>query len=64
MRFFSDERGQDGFEYLLVVGAVVVAVVISFMAFDALVFDVVGHACEGVDTVESAAPGDCITETP
>ena len=37
-----------------------VAVVISFMAFDAVVFEVVGNSCEGVDTVQSVAPGDCI----
>lgn len=64
MRFFRDERGQDAFEYLLVLGAVVVAIVISFAAFDAVVFDVSGTACESVDTAASTEAGDCINTEP
>jgi len=65
MRLLRDDRGQDAFEYLLVLGTLVVALVIGFMAFDAMVGQVVAHSCPSVDTVVSTTAGQCIeTATP
>ena len=63
-RFLLDDRGQDALEYLLVIGTLVVALVIGFMAFDGAVAEVVGHSCPSVDTVVSTTAGDCVTEAP
>jgi hypothetical protein len=54
-----EERGQDVFEYLLVVGAIVVAFAVGFLAYDTLVADFLGSACDSVNT---AGPGstECI----
>lgn len=61
-----DQRGQDTFEYLLVVGAVVVPLVLALLAFEGLIPDFVGHSCESVDTAADpgATNGSCINESP
>jgi hypothetical protein len=47
----ADERAQDTFEYLLVVGAVVVAMAAALIAgFALLLPEVVGLVCPAVDT--------------
>jgi hypothetical protein len=47
----ADERAQDAFEYLLVVGAVVVAMAAALIAgFALLLPEVVGLVCPAVDT--------------
>lgn len=58
----ATEDAQNVFEYVLTVGLVVVAMVASFLAFDAVVAQVVGFACPAVDTADGlAAVGSCIT---
>lgn len=58
----SDDHAQDTVEYMLVVGAVVVAMVVSFMAFDAVIAGILGLVCPAVDTGNPlAAIGTCIT---
>ena len=48
-----DERAQDGFEYLLVVGGVTVAVIIAIAtpAGGALVDAVVNGTCDAINTI-------------
>ena len=60
MGLLRQEQGQTGIEYLLVVGAVVVAFVIGFQALMPEVFrNVVGVICPSVDT--AAAGSSCLT---
>lgn len=50
----ADERAQDTFEYLLVVGAIVVAMAAALIAGLALLLpEVVGLVCPAVDTAAS-----------
>ena len=61
------ERAQGAIEYLLVIGAVAVAVMLVFMGFDTVVREFVGHACHSIDTAvtPTATAGSCIaTATP
>lgn len=44
-----DERGQDALEYLLVVGAVVVAFIGAFYGWDAMIGAVLKVLCPSVD---------------
>lgn len=56
------DLAQDTLEYMLIVGGVVVAIVISLMAFDTLVAGILGLVCPAVDTADPlAAIGTCIT---
>lgn len=60
-RLIHDERAQDALEYLMVIGAVVVALVIALLGFDTVIPQVVGHLCPGVDTANPAvAVGSCL----
>ena len=56
------EEAQDAFEYLLVIGGVVVGIIVALLAFDVVVAQVVGHLCPSVDTANPlSAIGNCIT---
>lgn len=62
MNQIADRRAQNTFEYVLMVGVVVVALAVSFLAFDVVVEQVMGLACPGVDTADGlSAVGSCIT---
>jgi Flp pilus assembly pilin Flp len=57
LRLLQEETAQDTLEYLLVVGAVSVAVVIGLsLGFKALVPQVLNHLCSTVDPLE---PSGC-----
>jgi len=59
------ERAQNTFEYLLVVGAVVVAAVAAMIAgFELLLPQVAGLVCPSVDTAANpiATIGSCLQE--
>lgn len=48
----GDERAQDAFEYLLVIGGVTVAVVVAVSAFGANpVNQVISGVCDAIDTI-------------
>lgn len=66
LKLLRHERAQDSFEYLLVVGVVVVLIVAGFVEmFGVTVPRMLGPMCPGVDPVFSSGPGDCfITPTP
>ena len=60
-RLCRGEAGQNAFEYMLVLGGVVAAVVAALLTFDVLIAEFVGHVCPGVDTANGlSAVGDCI----
>lgn len=52
------EEAQDGFEYLLVVGGVSVAIVLAMAAVPGLIPAVVSGVCGAIDT---AIPGPALT---
>ncbi len=56
------QGGQGALEYLLVVGAVVVAMAVAFMGFDSVIGELLGHVCPSVDTAANplATVGSCI----
>lgn len=57
------ERAQNSFEYLLVVGAVVVAIVgVMIAGFALLIPEVAGHVCPSVDTAADpvSTVGSCL----
>ena len=56
---FSD-AAHDTFEYMLVIGIVVVLVVAGLFAFDDVVAAVMHNSCPSVDTAQQAPAGDCI----
>jgi len=59
------ERAQNTFEYMLVVGAVVVAMVAAMIAgFELLLPEVAGLVCPSVDTAANpiATIGSCLQE--
>lgn len=62
MGWFRQEQGQSGTEYLLVVGAVVVAMDIALQTFTPdIVHAVEGLLCPSVDTaVPAATVGSCL----
>jgi len=62
MSFFADEHGQDTFEYVLVIGAIVVAMTIALLGFTVIVPQVLGYACPSVDTSVNpiATIGSCL----
>ena len=60
-----DQRAQNTFEYLLVIGAVVVAMVAAMIAgFELLLPQVAGLVCPSVDTAANpiATIGSCLQE--
>lgn len=59
---FSNERAQDTFEYVLVIGAVVVLMIAGLLAFDGVVSGVLGAVCPSVDTAKgiAASAGSCV----
>lgn len=61
-RLLIDDGAQDTYEYLLVVAAVVVVMVIGLMAFDAVLVQVLGASCPSVDTAKgvAATAGSCV----
>ena len=58
----SADRAQDSFEYLLVIGGVVVAMIIGLLAFDVVVALLLGASCPSVDTAKgiAATAGSCL----
>ena len=57
----KSDSGQNSFEYLLVVGGVVVIMAIAWLGFDNIVFGVARHTCPSVDTLDPAvATGSCV----
>lgn len=62
-RWLGDERAQNAFEYLLVIGAVVVAMVAALVVgFELLLPEVAGLVCPSVDTATDpiATVGSCL----
>ncbi len=61
MKFWRQQRGQGGVEYLLVVATGVV-IIVGAMAggFAALLPQVAGLVCPAVDTASAAAPNSCL----
>lgn len=57
----SDIRAQDGFEYLLVGGTVVIAFYLGFLGLKEVIPAVVGLACPVIDSATGSAVGACIT---
>ena len=58
----GNDEAQNTFEYVLMVGGVLIAIVVSFLAFDTVIEQVMGVACPGVNTANGlAAVGSCIT---
>ena len=65
LRWLHQERAQNTFEYLLVVGAVVVAMVAAMIVgFELLLPQVAGLVCPSVDTAANpiATIGSCLQE--
>lgn len=61
----SSERAQNTFEYMLVVGAVVVPMMAILIAgFELLIPEVAGYVCPSVDTAANpiATIGSCISD--
>ncbi len=56
------EAGQDAYEYILVVGSVVVLTLLGLFGFDAIVAQLLDLACPSVDTAVGvgATVGSCI----
>ena len=60
-RFVRASSARGSFEYLLVVGGVVVLVAIAWFGFDGLIPAIVGNVCPSVDTANPAsAIGNCL----
>ena len=60
-KLLRSASGQNTFEYLLVVGGVVVLMAIAWLGFDGLIPGLVGHVCPSVDTANPAAAiGSCL----
>ena len=59
LRLLHDESAQNAFEYILVVGAIVAAMALLFMGFDAMIAAILSHVCPAVDT--GGAFGSCVT---
>jgi hypothetical protein len=67
LRFALDEdRAQDGFEYLLATGVVMVALAIGLFAFREMIPGFVGNTCQSVDTASSppSSDGSCVVMEP
>lgn len=61
VQLHSRQSAEDAVEYLIVAGAVVVAMVAAMFAFDDVVVSVLDHVCPSVDTANPAvAIGSCI----
>lgn len=61
MHATEDDHAQNTFEYLLVIGAVVLPLVGALLGFDQVVVEVVGYVCPAVDTANPlAAVGSCL----
>ena len=60
--FVSAQSGQEGFEYMLVIGAVVGALIVALIGFELLVPKIAGLACPSVDTSANpiATIGSCL----
>lgn len=58
----QSELAQDTFEYVLVVGVVVVAFVAGLLAFDSVVEAFVGLVCPSIDTAKDivSSTGSCL----
>ena len=63
MRFnHDDDRAQNGYEYMLIVGAIVVTMAAAFLTLDVAIAWFVGVVCPSVDTANAlVAFGTCIT---
>lgn len=59
---FNDDRGQETFEYLLVAGLVIAAMIAAMLGLNEAVQIVAGHSCPAVDTAKGVAAtvGSCI----
>jgi hypothetical protein len=57
-----EDDAQDSFEYLLVVGGVLLVVMFGFIALDTVVVQLLGASCPSVDTAKgvAATAGSCI----
>jgi Flp pilus assembly pilin Flp len=55
----NDEGGQDGIEYLLVVGGVSVAIVLAVIAATGLVPAVVSGTCDAVSSIPHMSAVTC-----
>ena len=57
----KDEGGQDGFEYLLVIGGVSVAVILAIAtpAGGAMVGAVIDGTCSAIDTIPNFPTANC-----
>ncbi len=66
-RVLLREAGQDTFEYLLVIGAIAVALLGTLiLGFQVLVPQIVDHVCPSVDTASNVVStiGSCIQDIP
>ena len=60
-RLLRSDRAQNTFEFMLILGIVVVAMVIGLLLFDSVIVTAVGHVCPSVDTANTAvAVGSCL----
>jgi hypothetical protein len=65
IKWQAEDRAQAAFEYMLVVGAIVVVAVIAFVGIDSVIAEMAGVACPAVDTLASTKAGECVvTATP
>jgi Flp pilus assembly pilin Flp len=55
LRWLHEQRAQNTFEYLLIMGVVVVAMVGALMGFKPLLREVAGLVCPSVDTADPVA---------
>ena len=56
---FTEESGQDGIEYLLVVGGISVAVVVAAVALKVAVPGVITGVCKAIATIPSMSSVSC-----
>lgn len=56
------DTAQDSFEYLLVIGGIVIALFLGLLAFDAVVVQMLGASCPSIDTAQgvAATAGSCV----
>jgi hypothetical protein len=61
-RTLRGDRAQDTFEYLLVIGGVLVLMVVALLAFDTMLAQFLGASCPSVDTAKgvAATAGSCV----
>jgi hypothetical protein len=63
--WLAEDRAQDAFEYMMVVGAVVVAAVITFQGIGGVIGKMASNTCPAVDPLGTEAGVECVvTATP